>query len=251
MPEEFKAVLRPAPTISAKLKDIIPIPGPEGPPGPAGPQGDPGPAGPTGATGTTGAQGPAGATGAPGPAGEDGLPHDVADEGALLPRRTVLNFTGPGVTVTDDPANDRIIVSVSGGGFSIDTERYSAEAANAAADALAAKLNSGYLRIYDGAKPATAETALTTQILLAELRFGATAFGAAVNGVATANAIVQDDSANAAGTATWFRAVKSDGTTAVLDGAVGTSGADLNLSSVNITAGAVIQVASFSITQQK
>jgi hypothetical protein len=129
--------------------------------------------------------------------------------------------------------------------------KFSNAAVNAAADALCALLNTGYLRVYDGTQPATADTAVTTQVLLAELRFGATAFGAAVAGVATANAITADASANATGTAAWFRALKSDGTSAVLDGSVGTSGADLNLNSVAVQSGAEVSVTAFTHTQPK
>ena len=59
-------------------------------------------------------------------------------------------------------------------------------AASAAADAVCVLANTGYLRIYDGTQAADANTAVGAQVLLAELRFGATAFGAASNGVATA-----------------------------------------------------------------
>lgn len=125
-------------------------------------------------------------------------------------------------------------------------------AVNAAADAVSVLLTNGYLRIYDGSQPATADTAITTQVLLAELRFNASAaFGAASNGVATANAITSDTSANATGTATWFRALKSDGTTVVYDGSVGTSSADLVLSSVALAIGATVSVSSFTYTENK
>ena len=110
-------------------------------------------------------------------------------------------------------------------------------AVSAAADAVCPLLNNGYLRLYSGTQPATADTAVTTQTLLAELRWNATAFGAASSGVATANAITADTSADNTGTATWFRALKSDGTTVVFDGSVGTSGADLNLNSTSIKIG--------------
>ena len=87
------------------------------------------------------------------------------------------------------------------------------------------------------------------QVLLAELRFSATAFGAASNGAATANAITADASANNTGTATWFRIVKADGTTHVLDGNVGTSGSDLNLTTTSIVATQPVSVTSFVITE--
>lgn len=124
-------------------------------------------------------------------------------------------------------------------------------AANAEADAVAALANSGYLRIYDGSQPASADTALGAQVLLAELRFNATAFGSAAAGVATANAITNDSSANASGTAAWFRALESDGTTVLFDGSVGTSGANLNLNSVSIVSGAPVSVTSLTFTAQK
>lgn len=124
-------------------------------------------------------------------------------------------------------------------------------AANAAADALCALLNNGFLRIYDGTQATNADTALGAQVLLAELRYNATAFGAASAGVATANAITSDASANATGTAAWFRALKSDGTTVVFDGSVGTATADLVLNSVAISSGAAVAVSAHTYTFSK
>ena len=124
-------------------------------------------------------------------------------------------------------------------------------AANAEADAACALANTGWLRIYDGTQPANADTAVSTQNILAELRFGATAFGASVAGVATANAITADSSANATGTATWFRVFKSDGTTALWDGSVGTAAANLVLDNVSIVIGGVISVTAFTFTASK
>lgn len=123
--------------------------------------------------------------------------------------------------------------------------------ANQLVDAMTALLNTGYLRIYDGAQAATADTALGAQVLLAELRYGAAAFAAGVAGVATANAITADASANATGTATWFRALKSDGVTVVFDGSVGTATSDLNLNTVSIVTGASVSVTSQTLTENK
>ncbi len=125
------------------------------------------------------------------------------------------------------------------------------QSVNTEADALAAQFNSGYLRIYDGAQPATADTAIGAQVLLAELRFNATAFGAAVAGVITAAAITADSAANATGTAAWFRALKSDGTTPLMDGSVGTTASDLNLNSTAIQINAEVSVTSFVHTVTK
>jgi hypothetical protein len=105
---------------------------------------------------------------------------------------------------------------------------------------------SALLRIYDGTRPATGGAATT---LLAELTCNATFAGAAAAGVLTLNAITQDSSANASGTATWFRIVKADGTTFVLDGNVGTSGSDLNLTTTSIVITQPVSVTSFVITE--
>lgn len=129
--------------------------------------------------------------------------------------------------------------------------KFSNAGVNNKADSMLALLNSGFLRIYDGTQPTTADTAIGAQVLLAELVFNATAFGASAAGVASANAITQDSSANATGTATWFRALKSDGTTVIFDGSVGTSGANLNLNSVAIQIGAAVSVTSFQYTENK
>lgn len=126
--------------------------------------------------------------------------------------------------------------------------KISTTAVNAQADALSDLLDNGYLRIYDGTQPANANTAITTQVLLAELRFNATAAPAASGGVLTMNSITQDSSANNTGTATWFRALKSDGSTAVFDGSVGTASCDLNLGSTSITSGASVAVTSMTYT---
>lgn len=136
------------------------------------------------------------------------------------------------------------------------TPFFSDEAAQAAVDAVAAKCNSGTLKIYTGSQPTDANTALGSQTLLATLTLSATAFGSSsASGsagskvvTATANTITDDSSADATGTAAWFRVLKSDGTSIVFDGSVGTSGADLNLATVSIVAGADVAVTSFTIT---
>lgn len=118
--------------------------------------------------------------------------------------------------------------------------------ANAQADILATNLNTGYLRIYSGTQPATADTALSGNTLLAELRFNATAAPAASGGVLTFNAITADSSADNSGTASFFRALKSDGTTVVMDGTVGTASANMIIATTTITAGQTVSCSSFS-----
>jgi hypothetical protein len=118
---------------------------------------------------------------------------------------------------------------------------------NAAIDNVTGNLNSGFLRIYDGTQPTDADTAIGAQVLLAELTFGGTAFAAASAGSASANAITSDTSANATGTATWFRCTNSGGT-AVFDGTVGTATSNLILNSVAISSGATVACSAFTVT---
>jgi len=118
-------------------------------------------------------------------------------------------------------------------------------------DATAPLFNNGYLRIYDGTQAISADTAVGTQVLLAELRFAATGIATTVNGLLTANTLTPDSSANASGTATWYRCTQSDGTTVICDGSVGTATADLIMNSVAISAGAAVSVTSFTHTVTK
>jgi hypothetical protein len=105
--------------------------------------------------------------------------------------------------------------------------------------------NAALLRIYSGSRPATGGAATT---LLAELTCGSPFAAAASGGELTANSIADDENAAESGTATWFRLVASNGTTHVMDGDVGESDSDLNLSSTSIVAGGTVSVTSFVIT---
>ena len=110
------------------------------------------------------------------------------------------------------------------------------------------------LRIYDGTPPATANASLSGNTKLAELAMASTPFGAAAGTgtvTKTAASITQDSSADATGTATFFRigSINSGTFTPIMQGEVGTSGADLNLSSTSITAGGTVAVSSFTYTQ--
>lgn len=102
------------------------------------------------------------------------------------------------------------------------------------------------LRIYDGTRPATGGSATN---LLAELIMNATFAGAASSGVLTLNSITSDSAADATGTATWGRIVKSDGSTHVLDCSVGTSGTDIILNTVALVINAQVAVTSATISE--
>lgn len=122
-------------------------------------------------------------------------------------------------------------------------------AANAALDALTALLNGGFMRIYSGPQPDNANGGTTgANTLLASCALSNPAFQAAVSGVAVANAIDPDPNAANTGTAEWYRLVRSNGTTVVADGSIGTSGANINLNTTSITAGTTVTITGFSMT---
>jgi hypothetical protein len=132
--------------------------------------------------------------------------------------------------------------------------RITQAAAKASLDSLTALLNSGTLEIRTGTQPATANTA-ASGTLLGTLTLGATAFGAATTAspsVATANAITSDTSADANGTAGWFRAYRSagNGGAAVIDGSISLSGGggDMIMDDTTIVLGGVIAVSSWTIS---
>jgi len=102
-------------------------------------------------------------------------------------------------------------------------------------------------RIYSGTQPAGPDST-ATGTLLAELTGNVASFGSVTSGVLTATLpITQDSSANATNTAGYFRILTS-GSVAVIDGEVGVTGADLNLNSTSITAGAIVQISAATFT---
>jgi hypothetical protein len=122
--------------------------------------------------------------------------------------------------------------------------------AEAEANAIAPEMNGGFIEIYSGTQPATANTALSGNTLLVTLTYSATAFGsAAAGGVITANAITSG-TAVATGTASFARVFESNGTTVVEDMTVGVSGsgASLILATTAIVAGEVVAISSETFT---
>lgn len=109
------------------------------------------------------------------------------------------------------------------------------------------------LVIYSGTPPTNVDTALSGNTVLAQLDMSNPAFGGAVDiapgARATANAISDDTDADATGTATFYRILDRDSTPR-LQGACGTtgSGAELELNSVNLQAGAAVEVSSLTVT---
>lgn len=130
--------------------------------------------------------------------------------------------------------------------------RIATSARNAAADAVVDLLDAGsgagYIEIRTGTQPATPATS-ASGTLLATLTLSDPAFGAASSGTATASAITGDSSADATGTAGWFRAYDSTGA-AVIDGSVTATGGggDMTLSSTSIVAGGTVDITSWTVT---
>jgi hypothetical protein len=126
--------------------------------------------------------------------------------------------------------------------------KYAATLKNARLDAITTAVGtSALLKIYDGSQPASPDTAISTQTLLASLTCNASAFAAAASGgVLTANAI-SSANAGATGTASWFRLTTSGGT-AKIDGTVGTSGTDAIINNTSITSGQTVSCTALTIT---
>jgi hypothetical protein len=107
------------------------------------------------------------------------------------------------------------------------------------------------IRIYNGAAPANAAAALVSNTQLGELVMAATPFSSFTDtgtaARATAAAIASDVSADATGTATFFRILNNAGTTVIAQGSVGIATADLILNTVSITAGSTISITSATI----
>lgn len=116
---------------------------------------------------------------------------------------------------------------------------------NAQLDAITTAVgNAGKLRIYDGSRPATGGAATT---LLAEFTLGSPFSGAAASG-SMSPTLPSNTTGLAAGTATWFRIVTS-ANAFVIDGSVGTSGADCNLNTTTISVGVTVAVTGFTIAR--
>ena len=108
------------------------------------------------------------------------------------------------------------------------------------------------LRILTGARPTNADDA-ETGTLLAELEMSADAFNAATDGggsaVASGNAVSDDPSADASGTAGYCRILDRDGNVVMQgDAGLNASGAFLEMVTLSIVAGQPVQVTSMSLS---
>lgn len=124
---------------------------------------------------------------------------------------------------------------------------------NSMLDAIAVALDAGAgpgkIAIYSGTRPATAEDALSGNTKLVEFVLNDPSCSAAGSGALQLQVSPPVAAAAvASGTATFFRATDSD-SAVVLDGSVGTSGADLNVSTTSITSGQTISITSGNLAQ--
>lgn len=123
---------------------------------------------------------------------------------------------------------------------------------NAMLDVVNTRINAGAgpgtIKLYSGTQPATADTALSGNTLLATLSLTDPAFDAATGGTIALDAD-PDLSATAVGTgtATFARAADSDGNT-VFDGSVNTTAADFTIASTAITTGQTVTVTTGTIS---
>lgn len=118
---------------------------------------------------------------------------------------------------------------------------------NAIRDLLDAGAAGGKIKIYNGTQPATGDTALSGNTLLATLTFSGTSAPNAAGGVLTFSAIAEDSSADATGTATFARLSDSNDVD-VLDLDVGVAAASIILNTVAIVALGAVRMTSGTLT---
>ena len=107
----------------------------------------------------------------------------------------------------------------------------------------------GTFNLYDGTKPANADTALSGNTLLATFTLGNPAFGgqptSSTGAVSTLLGVPLSTTGLATSSATFFRAKNGAGT-AVVDGTVGTSAADAIIDNASIVTGQTVLLNSWT-----
>lgn len=115
---------------------------------------------------------------------------------------------------------------------------------NAQGEALATLLKGGFIDIYDGVQPASADVP-TSSRLCVTLQFGSPAFNPAQKGVLSANPIKSGVAVGDAEPATWARLFQEDHKTVVMDVSVGTRDANIILPTARIVKGVTVTCSSF------
>lgn len=175
-------------------------------------------------------------------------------------------------TSTNDTTDGYLLTAVAAGVVNVATGTLTAESAGTVFAVAAGKGGSladifqkGIIKVYSGAQPATADTAFSGTLLFS-ITVGSGAFtpGTETNGLdlgTSADGEIEKDADTwsgvgvADGTAGWFRyyANETDAggastTLPRIDGSVGTSGADLNMSSTTVVTSSTYTIDSFKFT---
>jgi hypothetical protein len=122
-------------------------------------------------------------------------------------------------------------------------------------------LEGGVIDIFTGSQPASADyTETGTKLVRISSTCGTNEtdgvrFGTAASGVLPLTTPAWQGTVTAAGVAGWFRFYGTGGTSGTsatekrFDGAVGVSGADLNLSYTSLVVGTVVTISTFNVTE--
>ena len=125
---------------------------------------------------------------------------------------------------------------------------------------LKSQLDAGFIKLYNGTVPATADAAIGGATLLCTLSINSTGVGINFDTTATGDVLskapgeIWSGTNAASGTATFYRhvAAADDGTLSTtsprLQGTIAVAGADMNLSSVALVNGATQTLAYYSVT---
>lgn len=127
--------------------------------------------------------------------------------------------------------------------------QYSTTVRNAKLDAIETAIGTAaVLKIRTGSAPANVATA-DSGTVLATLTLPSDWLAPASGGSIAKSGTWEDLSADNTGTAAHFRVYASDGTTAHMQGTVGTSGTDMIVDSTSFTSGQAFTVTAFSIAE--
>jgi hypothetical protein len=118
-------------------------------------------------------------------------------------------------------------------------------AVNTEADAFAALMDGGFIDIYDGLQPDSADAPLGKQVRGVSLGLGRPAFMPALDGILSANPITPGVATASINPATWARVYRADHKTFVMDVSVGTRDANIILRTTNIPEGVKVECSSF------
>jgi hypothetical protein len=125
---------------------------------------------------------------------------------------------------------------------------YATSLRNTRQDAITSAVgNGGSLRIYSGTPPANAGAALSGNTLLAQHTTGSPFASTSSNGVLSPT-LPADVTIAASGTASFYRVLTSGGTS-IIQGSVGTSGAELIVPNTTYSSGATSKITAWTMTE--